>query len=242
MKKLPHAQLYLLVIAFFSSMPATLSQARKSAILQYDTAARPGEVMLADGTHLRGRIVFNDNDGIVTLYNEDKSALRSFNSRDLVRFQFYGREAGRERVFYSMEYDNTVTGLKDMEFFEVLKELDSFVVLVRIERLTTEQRKIVKWANSDTARKQKQTQIVYFMGADGTLEPYLKMLEKEIGGGLLDWDETRNSFINPDLFEKYTGKHFPALTAYAKENKLSFKNKEHIVTILDQYQQLVGKP
>ncbi|HYG18081.1 MAG TPA: hypothetical protein VD816_04095, partial [Ohtaekwangia sp.] len=192
-------------------------------------------------------IVFNDNEGIVTLYDKSSDELRAFNARTLVKFQMDSSKGERERVFYSLEFDGANTGMKRPEFFEVLHELDSFIVLVKIERLKTEARRDILEPRQSpilvkrASRKFTQTQIVYFLDMEGNFEPYLKILEKEIDGDLFDINEEHNHYINADLFRKYTGQHFPALVAYAKQNDLSFKRKEHIVLILDHYKRLARR-
>ncbi|MEX2233987.1 MAG: hypothetical protein WD824_17610 [Cyclobacteriaceae bacterium] len=77
------------------------------------------------------------------------------------------------------------------------------------------------------------------MNSNGEFEPYLRIVEKEIGGDLLDYNETSNRFINDDLFKEYTGPHFRALADFAKQNKLSFKRKTDIIRILDEYERIV---
>ncbi|HYC85458.1 MAG TPA: hypothetical protein VEB86_09560 [Chryseosolibacter sp.] len=243
MKKTLSAVLSTCVLYFF--VVDTCGQDTKSAIIRYDTAARAGFVTLNDGTDVQGRIVFNDNDGIVTLFNGDES--KSFNAREILKFQLYGRETGRERVFYSMEYDDPDTGFKDVQFFEILKELKSFAVVVKIDRIKTEARKRVLMPASSpllvdrSNKKFTQTQTVFFMDTNGKFEPFLKILEKEFDGALLDWNEKHNRFIDTSLFEKYTGEHYPKLLSFAKQNRLSFKRKDDLVVILDHYEQLAGQ-
>lgn len=157
----------LLLLHSFSS----LSQTRRSAILRYDTASRQGTVRLTDGTELAGRVVYNDNDGIFTLF--DGEASQSFASRSIIQAGFYDPASGRDRLFYSLEYDDPDTGLSDNEFLEVLKELDSFVVLVRIGRLETVARKPLLMPRTspmlvERSRLQsRQTQTIFFLSEQG---------------------------------------------------------------------------
>jgi len=231
--------IFLLLLSFSS-----FSQRGKSAILRYDTAARYGKLILADGTELPGRIVFNDNDGIFTLFNGEAS--QSFNSRSIAQARFFDREAGRDRLFYSLEYTDPQTGLTDTEFFEVLKELDSFVVLVRIDRLKTVARKSLLTPRTSpmlvdrSARQSVQTQTVFFLDEQGNFEPYMNIVEKEVGDDLWDNNVTNTRIINAGLFKKYTDPYFKTLVEYAKENFLSFKRKSEIITILEEYERLSG--
>lgn len=199
--------------------------------------------MLTDGTELTGKVVFNDNEGIVTIYSGEDS--QSFNSRRIVKFEYYDAKTGRHKLFYSLEFKDPETGIKDTDIFEVLKETTAFVVLVRIDRIKTEARKSLLGPRSspllvDRSSKQfTQTQTVYFMNPDGDFEPYLRILEKEVDGELLDINQANNRYINADLFKKYTGSYYEALVEYAKQNDLSLKKKADIIYILDKYEEMI---
>lgn len=240
--------LFLAIIACFSLSDIALAQRKRSTILKYDAKHRDGKVLLTDGTELSGGIAFNDNEGIITLVDGTDS--KAFNSRDVLKFEFYSDELGRYRVFYSLEYNDPETGVKDAEFFEVLKELSSFAVLVRIERLKTQVRSGLSspylsgtpastTMTNGNSTKITQTQTVFFMNERGDMEPYLRFTEKELQGNVLDWNEKHSQYINADLFKKYTGEHFKQLVEYARANKLSFKRKADITTILDKYEDLI---
>lgn len=234
-----------LIVIGLSVTVTSLAQRGKSSILQYDTAARFGKVVLTDGSEAAGQIVFNDNDGIFTVFQGDDS--RSFNSRSIVKAEFFDEQAGRNRLFYSLEFDDPETGRKDTEIFEVLKELSSFVVLVKVDRLRTEARKSLLLPQTSpaltdrTGRRSTQTQTIFFMNAEGNFEPYLNIVEKEIGSEFWDNHETNTRMINAGLFKEYTGPYFKTLVEYAKENALSFKRKGDIITILEEYERLSGK-
>lgn len=235
-----------LIAIFLACSFNAFSQRGKSKILRYDTAARYGKVLLTDGTERSGRIVFNDNDGVLTVFGDDVS--HSFNSRGILKAEFFDPQTNRYRLFYSLEYSDPETGMKDTEFFEVLKQLDSFAVLVRVDRLKTEARKqnlllprTSPMLVDRNGRKFTQTQTVFFMNDQGDFEPYLNIVEKEFDRTLWDNNETNTRFVNAGLFKKYTGTHFQTLVEYAKENTLSFKRKVDIVKILEEYERLSGK-
>lgn len=234
------------LIAVFCSVCFTgYGQRQKTSILKYETEARDGSLVLTDGTELRGGIVFNDNEGIVTLVDGDDS--QSFNARKIVKFDFFDDDYGRHRNFYSLEFTNPETGITDTEIFEVLKELPSFVVLSKIDRIQTEARTglITPQASpllvDRTSRKLTQTQTVYFVNNDGDFEPYVRIVEKEIAGEVLDINETNTFYIDSKLFRKYTGNHYEALVKFAKQNDLSFKRRSDILTLLDEYEKLSGQ-
>lgn len=234
------------LIALFSSVCFTgYGQRQKTSILKYETEVRDGKLVLTDGTELRGGIVFNDNEGIVTVVDGDDS--QSFNARRIVKFDFFDDDHDRYRNFYALEFTDPETGITDPEIFEVLKELPTFVVLSKIDRIQTEARKGLIMPQTSpllvdrTSRKLTQTQTVYFVNNDGDFEPYVRIVEKEIAGEVLDINETNTFYIDSKLFRKYTGSHYEALVKFAKQNDLSFKRRSDIITLLDEYEKLSGQ-
>ncbi|HTG55332.1 MAG TPA: hypothetical protein VL943_03630 [Niabella sp.] len=229
------------ILSFFSSS----AQTRKSMIIRYDTTARPGKVVLTDGAEIKGNVIFNDNDGIV-IVRLDNHETKSFNAKRLTSFQFYASDLGRLRSFYCMEFPDSETGIKNVEFFEVLKEFNAFAVLSKIDRLKT-----VTPFNLAGKHKPKaiadrkdlkivQTETVYFVNRDGQFDPYLKLEILETDGDIVDGHGKKKRVIEADVFEKYTTAHFAELNSFAGQNKLSFKDKEDIVKILDEYERLIA--
>jgi hypothetical protein len=227
-------------LIFLSSISITsTAQRKKTTILKYDALDGPGNVLLADGTELSGEIVFNDTDGIVRLYKNGES--RSFTSKNVQKFEFYVKEIGRYRVFYALEFDDPPSGIKEPLFFEILKELKDFIVLMKIERMRATTRnalgqEIDPWLtdrsyiiHGTSYVHLKQTRIIYFMDSNSKFEPYVK----------IDNNERWNKYIDSSVFKNYTGYHYPALVEYAKNNKLSFKRKDDIIVILDEYERLI---
>jgi hypothetical protein len=225
-------------LIFLCSISITsTAQRKKTTILKYDALDGPGNVLLADGTELSGQIVFNDTDGIVRLYNNDEC--RSFTSKNVHKFEFYVKEIGRYRVFYSLEFDDPSSGIKEPLFFEILKELKDFIVLMKIERMRATTRnalgqEVDPWLtdriHGTSSIYLKQTRIIYFMDSHSKFEPYVK----------IDHNKRWNKYIDNSVFKKYTGYHYPALVQYAKNNKLSFKRKDDLIAILDEYEHLIS--
>lgn len=239
--KLSLINFLLLILCLFISTQA-FSQRGKSSILRYDTALYAGQIVLTDGVEISGQIIFNDKEGIVTVVEGDES--KSYNSRSLLKFEFYSRALQRQRVFYSLEYQDPDKGMKDMEFFELLGEFKSFAVLSKIDRIKTEaQRGPVDPVTSPLlvdrrSKKFIHSETIFFVNNQGEFEPYLTIFEKEIGGDLLDINERHEKYKDGDLFEKYAGTKYPILVEYAKQNELSFKNKEHIIILLKEFERL----
>lgn len=237
-------------ILFFLLIHPTISftQSRKSKIVEYDYISLPGKVILEDKSELIGDITFNDNEGIVTV--QSGNDIRSFNSRKMLGFQFFETDSTSSKLFYSLEFEDPDTGLTDIEIFEVLKELDSFAVLVRIERLKTMGKTNV-WLPKQTGAglsqrhgiQVNQTETIFFVNANGDFEPYLKTTEKEADRrymDLIDHNSKSSRMINASLFKKYTDQHYESLKKFAKTNDYSFRDKYDIVKILEEYQRLIS--
>ncbi|HEY0741931.1 MAG TPA: hypothetical protein VGD40_10725 [Chryseosolibacter sp.] len=221
-------------------------QAKRSEIAKYEPTWNDGEITLADGSKVSGYVSFNDNDGIVSL--KEDGEIHSFKSNDLLGFQFYDSKTMRDRVFFVMEFTDSRDGIARFSFFEVLKEFPSFAVLAKIDRIGTEVQRGVFGLPTSPALKSKssnnvvasQTETIYFMSEAGDMVPYLQIVEKETEGEWFDYNRTKNSFIEKDVFERYTTAYYPELEEFAKTNGLSFKRKSDLIKILDQYHYLLS--
>lgn len=240
----PHS----IAILFFVSVPLVIfSQPRSSKILQYDQTPLPGKVTLLDRSELIGDIVFNDNDGIVTLISGNEP--RAFNAKNILSFEFFKHDSVERQLYYALEFLNPEDGIMDSYFFEVLKELPTFAVVMKIERIKTQNKQhILLKARAGPALgknnqiRVEQDRVVYFMNMEGEFDPYLKIREIERNKAIFDvgdfnWKDAK--FINANLFQKYTGKHFDSLSEFARQNEYSFKNRDDLIKLLNEYERLV---
>jgi hypothetical protein len=233
----------LVVLVIFINSIAAHSQAKRSEILEFEVVWRYGNVTLGDGTVIKGQISFNDNTGIVSV-KQDEDNVRYFTAKNVASFYFYDQKAMRDRNFYVMEYTEPDEGVSRYCFFEVLKEFKSFAVLAKIDPIATKVTGRAKLAQPNANRPQKQvvatqTETIFFMTDQGDIQPYLKIIEKEVEGEWWDSNRTKNQFVNKDLFEKFTRAFYKDLVAFAEEHQLSFKRKSDLVKILDHYQELL---
>jgi hypothetical protein len=228
--------LFLLLAGLLSTNLA--AQNKKERILHYDTATFKGKVVLPDGTVLTGRIKFNQKEGHLSFRDEFEST--SFQPEDIGYFEFEDNSLHRLRRYYSIEYTDPETSMADVHFFEVLKELKDFALVAKMDRVKNTTGRLSS-GNSNSfggpSTTMAQTETVYFMSQTGELFPYLKIVEKETEG-MVDLHYIKNSFIDQDLFEKFTSVHYPELVQFASDNNLQFKRKNDLVRILDQYELL----
>lgn len=219
-----------------------------------------GSLALNDGTELKGLLKYNDKTGIVSYQNGRDS--RSLIARSVAGFEFWDESLQKQRVFYTFPYEDEKDNIIKPFFFEVLFEFKSFAVLSRAEmpEINVKSKSIYN-ANDNrpvaerglpgnpiststyfgSTAQVSQTEIVYFMNAEGKIEPYIEVVEKESDGFLVDKSRTTNKMIDKDLLEKYTGELYPKLRQYAEENNLKFKRKSDLMRILDYYAAMVGQ-
>lgn len=228
----------------------SFAQVTESKILHYDTTSRHGLVRLVDGTQLKGRVTFHDSDGMVRVHFDNES--KAFTSNDLLMFQFYDPRFIRNRQFLSLLFDDPETGTHEYEFFELIKELKDFAVLIKIDRVvskssTTQSMRPLPTGLTDGSalrhRELSQTRTVYFLNTTGNFEAYLKITEIERSNDGLELDFFKHKrdkvkLINAELFKKYTGPYFKELLDFADANRLSLKNIGDLKVVLDEYERL----
>src|SRR6188472_87509 len=77
-----------------------------------------GNVVLADGTQLKGMLKYNDRVGLLA-YEDGAGENRSFTARTIATFDYMDEKVNRRRVFYSLEYgDPERQGAKRAYLFE----------------------------------------------------------------------------------------------------------------------------
>jgi hypothetical protein len=207
-----------------------------------------GSVLLNDGKELSGLLRFDDNTGVLSYKNGDDS--RTLIARSCAGFEFYDETLEKQRVFYVFSYEDK-DNPKKFYFFEVLKEFKKFAVLSKVDPIEVEQRTsggggyygptgTYMPGQTYSSTEINQTETIFFMGANGEIKPYLRIVEKEIDG-IFSRTRTKNRFIEEELFEFYTQGHYNQLVSYADKNDLSFKRKKDIVSLLNEYETLLSK-
>jgi hypothetical protein len=197
-----------------------------------------GSVMLKDGTEIKGVIKHNDKAELLHFQNGDDT--RTLTPRGVVAFEYYDEEVSGQRLFYSLEYADEESGIKKYHFFEVLREFKSFAVLSTTSPIKIEQKSSTNSAfatNPGTLNYERleysQVETIVFMNEHGDLEPYVRIVEKDIDGAWFDYDKTKNKFIDKEVFGKYAGKNWTAILQFADENKLKFKRRTDLMKALN---------
>jgi hypothetical protein len=230
----------LLLVALVLGCFVSSGQKKKSALLANDGDSGIGAITLHDGTMLRGPVKYNDNLGAVRF--DDRDDPQTLTPSEVLGFYFFSEKYSRDRNFLSLGFDDTNSQSRNVNFFEVLREFKSFAVLTKVDGIKTvivNNSAAYPYSTQNSRVQATQTETIYFFTDDGKILPYLQIIERETEYTLVDWNSTKNKFINKSLLEKFTGQYYKELVAFAEENKLSFKSKEHLVQILEHYSELI---
>jgi hypothetical protein len=235
-----------LIIAFNFSIAShyLYAQNRKAEMLQNDPSSGSGKVKLFDGSELAGFISFNDKTGIVSLSN--KNNVGSYTSKTIAGFEFRDSALGRDRIFHAFDFMDPETGMKDFEFFEVLKEFKTFAVLAKKDRIKTAPKKALLkprtvFTMTDQTKQTEisQTETIFFIDGNGKIEPYVKVKKSETERLVMDTQRTQKKFVKKDLLKKYTNKYYEEVMAFVEERSLNLKVKEDLVMVLNHYQYIL---
>lgn len=217
-----------------------------------DTEWSEGTIKLSDGTTLAGLLLYNDKTGILRFESGETS--KSLTARSVTSYQYHDAVIGKTRSFYAIEYEDSKTGAKRPLFFELVREYSEFAVLSKIDPVDVGQIQSPygnTFPNSTTTQTQvSQSETIYFLKPGSDITPVLRITNKEIdssfGIGLLvmvpyKTKSTKRKVEGKDVLESYTEPYYDDLKKYAKENNLTFKEKEDFFKILDYYETLITK-
>lgn len=211
---------------------------KKFEELTTDNEWSEGSIMLNDGKELKGLVRFEDRLGIVNYMNGDDS--RSFTSRRVAAFEFYDNVTKKQRIYYSLEYEDPANHAKQPLFFEVLKDFKTFAVMSKVDPVKIEERTTNGPGFSSpngiptsgpylTTTLISQTETIYFLDESGAIEPYIQVIRK-----VVNKERKKNKFVDRDVIEKYfTADELESMRDFAEKNALDFKVKDDFVMILD---------
>jgi hypothetical protein len=239
------SSLILLLIVTF--IHGSVAQNRRSGILDEPLPKGEGSITLYDGSSIKGIVTYNDNEGFVQVLEGTES--HSYAPKRVIAFEFFDDALNRKRNFLSLEATNTETGQIDFVFFEILGEFENFAILTKKDRIQTEVISSGGGYNPATGNSWPatsstvayQTETVYFLNAEGKLEPYTQNIDREVERTFADSRTNKDRYVKKNLLEQYTGEHYPALQAYIDENKLKLKRKEDLILVIQEYKRLLGQ-
>jgi hypothetical protein len=209
-----------------------------------------GSLVMNDGTELKGVIRYNDTEGgVVSFDGGNRSG--SWTPRSVAGFEFFDEVKKRQRVFFTLDFDDDKTG-KRPTFFEIIKDFKSFAVLAKMDPID------IKKSNGSAAGfgngniaitvgtkgkiKVKQTETIYFMDANGAPQAYMKVIRKMVDRELYDRTKFKNKLVDEDLIKKYLKEpSYAQMVKYADDNELDLGVKDDFIKALDYYEQLIQK-
>lgn len=234
---------YRLMIALIVSSILSNGQNKKFEELSPDIEWGEGSILLNSGEELTGLVRFNDRIGVLSYEGGDDRG--SYSPRTVSGFEFFDARQKRQRVYYTIEFEDSKTNVKRPLFFEVLKDFQSFAVIAKIDpvemkEMTTYENGINSTALgsgiTSTTMKIYQTETIYFLSTSGLIEPYLKLTRKVVDGQLYDREKMKRKFVDDELMAKYFKE--PGRTRmikFAEENNLQFDRKEDLIKIIAVY-------
>jgi hypothetical protein len=229
-----------------------------------DAEWNQGTIMLTDGKTITGLVKLNTKTGL--LGYESGANSKSFTARNVIGFEFFDAVENRKRSFLSVDYkdaapkdDGAFAALKKSkqktvqetgipQFFEILVECKTFALLSTVGQLhitTSAGNEMgvspgtgIPIYPSSPSTTYSQTETLLIFDADGVVTPLLDITSTETDRLIFDDARTKTKKLDNSIIEKYTTPHFEQLKEYAKERKLSFKKRDDLVQILEQYKSI----
>ena len=233
------------LISFFSLVFSLPGYAQEKALneIQTTNAWCNGSILLNNGEALEGLLRYDDKNSVLAFKSADQTS--SYTARGVSAFDFFDVDAGKQRTFYSLEYMDPKNNAIRPLFFELLGDFTDFAVISKIDPvdITTKSSTspidpgYMDMSNPNTYGKQTeiaQTETVYFLNANGDIEPYLKVVRTVIDRQYMDREKTKNKIVDKDLIEKYFKKEeIDLMRGFAERNELEFRVKNDLIRILN---------
>jgi hypothetical protein len=205
-----------------------------------------GNVVLTDGTQLKGMLKYNDRVGLLA-YEDGAGDNRSFTARTIVTFEYLDEKVNRRRVFYSLEYgDPERQGSKREYMFELLKEFDDFAVLSRFDAMDIRQVVAPVSFTSMPATSSPRTIIdlaetVYILTPEGEIEPIFRLSEFLSDGGVFDSERKKKKIVDRMLMPYFNDDAYTEMMAYVDREELDIWEKEDFIKALGYYKETLQK-
>ena len=207
-----------------------------------------GTIQIDADNDLNGEFHYNKYEDILTFKGEDE--LKIFTAKNVLSFDFFDSNKGQRRFFISVPFseEKNSTNTKE-EFFEVIKELKHFALLIK-ESYNVKRKKFISShvyynslsgtyepsaSNNNVSYKLRREDILYFFDDEGSIQPYYKIIQTKRLLHIFN-KYTRSIMIDSSHPEKYMKSIYPQVKLYAKKNKLNFKRPGELVKILNFYE------
>lgn len=226
-------------------------------LLTDNTEFFEGSILLNTGEELRGLIKYNDRNGVLAYENGTDSKV--FTALRVSAFEFFDESIQKQRVFYTFKYEDSETNVERPQFFEMLRDYETFAILSKTDRINVEEKvdQVGTVFNPVTGAYNpgfgtpntmklvvSQTETIYVINSEGKIKPYFKFTNIEDGKKSIHGRDTKtkHKMIDSTLLLDYMpAEQHLKLLEYADANDLDFSVKEDFIKILDYYDELIGK-
>jgi hypothetical protein len=244
-------KILMLVSAFLLPFFVGYGQHKAEKELSAEYEQGEGSVMLNDGTELIGHISFNNREGKLACEDVDNE-VHYYNARNIMGFRFYDDSVSRERIFYTLDFEEGYGEGKRPVFFEILKDLKTFAVVSKIDPIAAKNHNTRRTLTSTfmfgnpinallPLSTVTQTETVYILTTEGELKPYMKLIRKLIDRPLFDSETIKDRVLDKDILEAYfIEPGYSSMLTFAKQNQLEFENKEQFIKIIQHYQMVMS--
>jgi hypothetical protein len=196
-----------------------------------------GSILTTDEEELKGLVKYNSKTGILNYeYGNDS---RSMTPRGVVAFEFYDAEKNRQRVFYSLEFEER------FHFFELLFDFIDFAVISKTDPADVDFSKPNQNFNDGTTLITTPTNKVYasasqleticFLNPSGEITPYITIENIDKEGFWMDHSKAKKRVVDKDLLAEYLGTDYDKVKVYIKENDLNVKRKDDLMKVFEYY-------
>lgn len=185
-----------------------------------------GHVTFNNGEQLSGKVYYLETKK--TVYFEQEHEMRAMKAAKVKRFDFYDKRQEAMRTFISIPFKRIPTAPEKIEFLEVLRQYDKFLILAYTAyRKSTLPR--AKYVQEQTI---SQTIVHwYLVDEDGAQPLYFSFLPRGLFGPQVE-------FFNIALFKRIVGDHQQEIDEFAKTNKLKMEKPDDNLKLLDQVEAL----
>lgn len=241
-----------LLLLFNFDLSAQKKKSEDAGLLADRLEWSEGSIMLTDGKELKGLVKYNTRNGILSY--QDGTEARVFTPLRVSAFEFFDESLQKQRLFYTLKYEDSETNVERPLFFEVLKEYKTFAVLSKSDRIDIEQKRDPSLLNLSPNPNQQgtrtvldvsQTETIYLMNSAGEIKPYIKVIVSEDGVKDVFTNKdtrTKSKMIDRDLLEDFiTPDEYQQLKKFGKDNDLSFRIKADFLKILNHYDGIISK-
>lgn len=237
----------ILLLFFFWTTTTVFSQGRKNKEAAIDTTWYEGAIIKNDGTKVKGMVRYNEPLGLVN-FRDEYDEQTSYPATRIAGFEYFDPSRNKWRNLVSIENFNEQRNSMHLDFHELIMTAETFSVWSKTEPLYMKKEKHFSpgiptaggatMPTMTTSESLNRAEIIYVM--DPKTERFHLLLRLEARQPntkrLPDDPATdKRGDINMNVLKRILGdEKVRALQRYAKDNDLSWRQKDDVLKILAQ--------